>query len=155
MQEILIGAVQDILVTIVLAVLSLGGAYALYYIDVARRNLQARTQLEIVNNMIARAAALAESVVMSLESTVAKDLRELVKSGQASRDELVAIGDRAVQTVLERLGVEGRAALEETVGDVEAFVRDLVEAKVEELKRGIVPAGVEATAKNSVGSVGS
>lgn len=154
MRELVVEAVQDILLTVVLAVLSLGGAYALYYINLGRQRLQELSRLEVVDAMIARASTLAETVVMSLEGTVARELREMVKNGTVSREELVAIGDQAVQTVLERLGEDGRAALEESLGDVRAFVRDLVEAKVEEIKRGLVPAGVEAIAKNSAGSVG-
>lgn len=154
MRELIVEAVQDILLTAVLAVLSLGGAYALYYIDLARRRLQERAQLDLVDRMIHRAAALAETVVMSLEGTVAKELREMVKDGKVSRAELQAVGDAAVKIVLDRLGEDGRTVLEESLGDVRAFVKDLVEAKVEEMKRGLLPAGMEEIAKNWLGSGG-
>src|SRR5690606_20761905 len=115
----------------VLAILSLGGAYALYYINLGRQRLQERAQLDLVDRMIHRAATLAETLVMSLEGTVAKELREMVKDGKVSRAELQAVGDAAVKIVLDRLGEDGRTVLEESLGDVRAFVKDLVEAKVE------------------------
>ena len=145
----------EILAAIVLAVLSLAAAYAVAYIRRAQSALEARTQAEIVDRTIARAAALAESTVLALESTVAKQLREAVKDGRADRAELMALGSRAVEDVLRHLGAEGRQLLEESVGDVRDFVRDLVEAQVERLKQGALTATLEQIAPNSSGPAAS
>lgn len=149
--KLISGAVQEVLLTLVLAVLSLGAAYAIYYIDVARRNLQGKTNSEIVKNTIDRAATLAGVVVASLEGTVAKDLREAVKAGNASWEELRAVGDRAVEQIQTLLGDEGVSLLGETVGDVNSFIRDLVEAELEKLKKGIIPSDLDDVVKNSQG----
>lgn len=124
----------EIAATITLALLSLAAAYAVSYIRRAQAALEARTQAEIVDRMIARAAALAESTVWALESTVAKEVRRAVQEGVKSREELMAIGQRAVDDVLKHLETEGQKVLEAAVGDVRDFVRDLVEAHVERLK---------------------
>lgn len=88
--------------------------------------------------MIARAAALAESTVWAFESTIAKELRKAVEAGNASRAELLAIGERAVEDVLKHLGKNGQQVLADTVGDVRDYVKDLVEAQVERLKQQVI-----------------
>ena len=135
MLDVLIGAMQEVLVTVLLGLLSLASLYAVSWIRRQKAALEARIQSEIVDRMIARAAALAESTVLAMESTVAKRLREAVKAGLADRRELEALGRQAVDDVLEHLGAEGRRILEESIGDVRDFVRDLVEAQVERLKQ--------------------
>lgn len=138
MTNIITGALQEVLLTVLLAVLSLGSLYALYYINKAKTSLQARTDAALLDATIARAAALAESTVLALEGTTAKRLREAVKNGRADKSELLALGHQAVQDVLRHLGAEGEKLLQESVGDVQDFVRDLVEAQVERLKQGII-----------------
>lgn len=135
MTDVLIGALQQVLVTVLLAVLSLASAYAVFYIHRAKQRLQTMTDVALLDATIARAAALAESTVLAFEGTVAKELREAVKNGRADRSELLAVGQRAVQDVLLHLGTEGQKVLEQSVGDVENFIRDLVEAQVERLKQ--------------------
>lgn len=130
--------VIEIVATIALAVISLAGAYALAYIRRAQAALEARTEAEILDRTIARAAALAESTVLAFESTIAKELRKAVEAGNASRAELLAIGERAVEDVLKHLGKNGQQVLADTVGDVRDYVKDLVEAQVERLKQQVI-----------------
>lgn len=135
----LVGFLGEILGTILVAVLSLGTAYALSYIAQARDSLQRRTNSQLVDQAIARAAYLAEVAVLAAEGAAAAGIREAVAQGRASRDELVAIGRRVADEVMERLGQEGRQVLEAAIGDVRRFIEDLIEAKLEELKaRGVV-----------------
>lgn len=139
MKEMLVGFLGDVLGTVLLALLSLGTAYALSYIAQARDSLQQRTKSQLVDQAIARAAYLAEVAVLAAEGAAAAGIREAVAQGRASRDDLIAIGRRVADEVLERLGQEGRQVLEEAVGDVRRFVEDLIEAKLEELKaKGVV-----------------
>lgn len=155
MLDVLIGAVQEVLVTVLLGLLSLASLYAVSWIRRQQAALEARTQAELADRAIARAAALAESTVLALESTVAKELRKAVQEGRASRSELLAIGERAVEDVLRHLGTEGQAVLEATVGDVKDYVRDLVEAQVERLKQGALTTTLEQIAPNSSGPAAS
>lgn len=138
MMDLLTGAVKEVLVTVFLGLLSLASLYVVSWIRRQQAVLEERAQAEIVDRTIARAAALAESTVLALESTVAKELRKAVQDGRASRSELMAIGERAVEDVLRHLGTEGQVVLEATVGDVKDYVRDLVEAQVERLKQQVV-----------------
>lgn len=138
MMDLLTGAVKEVLVTVFLGLLSLASLYVVSWIRRAQAALEARTQAEILDRTIARAAALAESTVLAFESTIAKELRKAVEAGNASRAELVAIGERAVEDVLKHLGKEGQQVLAATVGDVRDYVKDLVEAQVERLKQQVI-----------------
>lgn len=138
MMDLLTGAVKEVLVTVFLGLLSLASLYVVSWIRRAQAALEARTQAEILDRAIARAAALAESTVLAFESTIAKELRKAVEAGNASRAELVAIGERAVEDVLKHLGKEGQQVLAATVGDVRDYVKDLVEAQVERLKQQVI-----------------
>lgn len=138
MMDLLTGAVKEVLVTVFLGLLSLASLYVVSWIRRQQAALEARAQAEIVDRTIARAAALAESTVLAFESTIAKELRKAVEAGNASRAELLAIGERAVEDVLKHLGKNGQQVLADTVGDVRDYVKDLVEAQVERLKQQVI-----------------
>lgn len=152
MIDILTGAAQEVLLSVALTLLSLGSAYAIHYVNKAKKNLQERTDAELVDRSIARAATFAESTVLAIEGRTAKALRQAVKGGTRSRRELLALGNDAVEDILKHMGDEGKKSLELSVGDASEFVRDLVDAEVERLKARVVP---EALAKNSQGSEAS
>jgi len=138
MMDLLTGAVKEVLVTVFLGLLSLASLYVVSWIRRQQAALEARARAEIVDRTIARAAALAESTVLAFESTIAKELRKAVEAGNASRAELLAIGERAVEDVLKHLGKNGQQVLADTVGDVRDYVKDLVEAQVERLKQQVI-----------------
>lgn len=145
LKETLTSAVLEVLAAVLLAALSLASAYAITYIKRAQARLEEQTRSDVLDRTIARAAALAESTVLSFESRFAKAIRAAIADGTATREELVALGEQAVKDVLAHLGTEGEKVLQEAVGDARDFVRDLVEAEVERLKRRLP----EAAAKNS------
>jgi len=126
-------------VTILVAFLSLGAAYALAYIHRAREALDARIDHELADRALARVAYLAEVFVLATESKVAAALRQAVAEGRASRDELLALGRQVVDQILAQLDAEARKVLAETVGDIRRYVESIVEATLERLKaQGIV-----------------
>ena len=139
MLDAVLHEVQELAVTVFVALLSLGSAYALAYIRKARDALNQRLEHELANKAINRVAHLAEVAVLAAESTMAKELRKAVAEGKASRDQLVALGRSVVEHVLSQLNTEARKALSETVGDLRAYVEDIVEATLERLKaEGVV-----------------
>lgn len=129
------GTALELFMTVTMAALSLAAAYAVFYIRKAKETIEAQTDSQLLRDVLSRAAAIAETVVWSLESTVAKELRKAVKEGRARPEELLAIGEQAVRDVLAHLGDEGQKLLADAVGDVEDYVRDLIEAQLEKLKQ--------------------
>mgnify|MGYP001393501338 CR=1 FL=1 len=139
MWDIVMAELRELIVTILLAFLSLGAAYALAYIRRARETLDARIDHELADRALERVAYLAEVFVLATESKVAAALRQAVAEGRANRDELLALGKQVVEQILAQLDAEARMALAETVGDIRRYVEDIVEATLERLKaQGVV-----------------
>lgn len=139
MWDIVITELRELAVTVLLALLSLGAAYALAYIRRAKEALDQRIDHELADRALERVAYLAEVAVLAAESTTAAALRQAVAEGRASRDELVALGRQVVEQVLAQLDAETRKALSETVGDIRRYVEQLIEAALERYKaQGVV-----------------
>lgn len=150
MWDIVINELRELAVTVLVALLSLGAAYALSYIRRAKEALNQRISHELADRALARVAYLAEVAVLAAESQVATALRQAVAEGKASRDELLALGRQVVEQVLAQLDVETRKALSETVGDVRQYVEELIEAVLERYKaQGVVSRVSELTSPKS------
>ena len=150
MWDIVINELRELVVTVLVALLSLGAAYALAYIRRAKEALDARIDHELADRALARVAYLAEVAVLAAESTTAAALRQAVAEGRASREELVALGRQVVEQVLTQLDAEARQVLAETIGDVRRYVEQLIEATLERYKaQGVVGRVSELAAPKS------
>ena len=150
MWDIVINELRELVVTVLVALLSLGAAYALAYIRRAKEALDARIDHELADRALARVAYLAEVAVLAAESTTAAALRQAVAEGRASREELVALGRQVVEQVLTQLDTEARQVLAETIGDVRSYVEQLIEATLERYKaQGVVGRVSELAAPKS------
>ena len=150
MWDIVINELRELVVTVLVALLSLGAAYALAYIRRAKEALDARIDHELADRALARVAYLAEVAVLAAESTTAASLRQAVAEGRASREELVALGRQVVEQVLTQLDTEARQVLAETIGDVRRYVEQLIEATLERYKaQGVVGRVSELAAPKS------
>jgi len=139
MWEVVWTELRELIVTVLLALLSLGAAYVLAYIRRAKEALDQRIDHELADRALERVAYLAEVAVLAAESTTAAALRQAVAEGRASREELVALGRQVVDQILAQLDAEARKALAETVGDIRSYVESIVEATLERLKaQGVV-----------------
>src|SRR5690606_250649 len=139
MLELIRNELLELLVTLAIAVLTVGTAYAIAYLRRAREALEARVDNELAEKVLGRVWHLVEVAVLATESTTAAALRQAVAEGRASRAELVALGRQVVEQVLAQLDDEARMALAETVGDIRRYVESIVEATLERLKaEGVV-----------------
>jgi len=139
MWEVVWTELRELIVTVLLALLSLGAAYVLAYIRRAKEALDQRIDHELADRALERVAYLAEVAVLAAESTTAAALRQAVAEGRASPEELVALGRQVVDQILAQLDAEARKALAETVGDIRSYVESIVEATLERLKaQGVV-----------------
>lgn len=133
-------AVTSVLAEVLLALLALAAAYATLYIRRLAQRLEQQSQSDLGDAAIRRVSQLAEQVVLALEATSARAVRQAVADGRVDRQELERIGQQAVDEVLQSLNAASREALRQTVGDVQAYIRREVEARLEALKaQGIVP----------------
>lgn len=104
--ELIQSAASDALVNVVLAVIALAGAYAVYYIRLGAAKLKDQTAQikdeagrKVLEDALDDVVNLATVSVGAMEQTTAKALRDAVKSGKASREELLALGKQVFDEV--------------------------------------------------------
>lgn len=133
--------VQEILSNLLLSGMTLAATYVLYYIRKATAKVKAEAakiqneeQRKLVETAITRLDDVAGKTVRSIEQTTAAALREAVKDGTVSRDELTALSGQAYQEIIHILNPAYLSVLEESLGDLQAYITHTIEAKVLELK---------------------
>ncbi|BFH15193.1 guanylate kinase [Paenibacillus alvei] len=134
-------AINEMILNIVLAGLALLSSYAIYYIRRATVKLSAETkklgddsQRALAQAAIERLDDIAEKTVSTIEQTLAKELRESVKNGIASKNELTELSSRAYSEIIHQLRPDYLKALHDTLGDTEKYIMNTIESKVLELK---------------------
>lgn len=151
--EIIQSAATEMLVNIVLAVIALAGAYAVYYIRLGAANLKAQTaQLEddgarqVLDDAITDVTHLATLTVNAMEQTTAKALREAVKSGAASREELLALGKQVFDEVKAATAPEAQEVITRNLGSFDAYLTKCIENAVLKVKQDTPALVVESVA---------
>lgn len=140
LREVFAGTLTGLLGDLLLLALTLAAAYGVRYVRLLTARLEEQSKNELANAAIRRVGHLAEQVILAIESTSARSLRQAVADGKVERAELEALGGQAVQEVLRSLDAETRVALEQIVGDVRSYIRREVEARLESLKaQGVIP----------------
>lgn len=96
------------------------------------RNEDKRT---LLLNAFGRIDTLAEVAVKATESVIAKDLRQMVKSGQKEKQELNQLAADVLEKI--KLNIEPAAMnlLEESLSDVDGYIKDVIEVQLEIIKQ--------------------
>lgn len=136
---------QDVLVNVALGVLTLLSSYALYYIRKATAKVAAEAakiknddQRALVQTAVDRLDDIAAKTVKTIEQTTAKELRRAVQNGQASRDDLIKLSKQAYSEIVQTMEPDYLKALQDTLGDLDKYITNTIEAKVLELKQNAV-----------------
>lgn len=93
---------------------------------------------KIINDSLVRLEDLVTKGVKSAEVSVGSYLREMVKDGKVDRSELVALKDVVKDEVLAGLSDDFKANVEAGVGDINTYVNQLIEIKLDEIKKGLI-----------------
>lgn len=140
--EIITGAASDALVNILLAVITLGGAYALYYLKLGAAKIKAQTaQIEdeqarkLLENAVDDVTNLVGVGVGAMEQTTAKALRQAVKDGTADREELLALGKQVLSEVKAAVAPEAQEVITKHLGSFEDYVMKCIEDAVLKVKQ--------------------
>lgn len=140
--EIITGAASDALVNILLAVITLGGAYALYYLKLGAAKIKAQTaQIEdeqarqLLDNALDDVFNLVEVGVGAMEQTTAKALRQAVKDGKADREELLALGKQVLSEIKAAVAPEAQEVITKHLGSFEDYVMKCIEDAVLKVKQ--------------------
>ena len=138
--DVILSAASDTLVNVLLAVITLGGAYALYYLKLVAAKVKAQTaQIEsqqarqLLDDALGDVLNLVSVGVGAMEQTTAKALRQAVKDGKADREKLLALGRQVLEEVT--AAVETQAVITKHLGNFEDYVMKCIEDAVLKVKQ--------------------
>ncbi len=124
-----------------LALLGLMAAQAIAYINRAATKIKAETahikdrqQREMILYATSRLQEVAEKTVLRFEQTVAGELRQAVKDGKVERKELLALGKKAYNEIIETIEPQVMEILRENIGNAKTYLESIIEAEVKKLK---------------------
>jgi vacuolar-type H+-ATPase subunit H len=131
----------EVLTSVVLALIALGGAYATYYIKKATEKLRVEMtkleddrQKELLDRALTRMEEVAEKTVNKIEQTTAKSIRQAVKDGQTDKKELEDLAVDAYEEILKTLEPDYRKVIEASMGDARTYILNTIEEKVRDVK---------------------
>lgn len=140
--NIIQSAATEVLVNLALAVISLAGAYAVYYIRLGASKLKAQTaQIEdesarkVLDNALVDVENLATKSVGAMEQTTAKALRDAVKSGAANREDLLALGKQVFNEVKAAIAPEAQKVITDNLGSFDDYLTKCIEDAVLKVKQ--------------------
>lgn len=140
--EIITTAASNVLANIVLAVIALAGAYAVYYIRLAGAQVKAQTKRiedatarEQLENALDDVVNLATISVNAMEQTTAKAIRDGVKAGVNSKEELVILGKKVFCEVKAAIAPEAQRVITENLGSFDDYLTKCIEDAVLKVKR--------------------
>ena len=135
-------AANTLLTDAMLAVVSLAGAYGIYFIRLCATKVKSQTaQLRnertrwALDTALDDVRQLAELSVGAMEQTTAKKLRENVKNGTADREALLALSKTVFNEVKSAITPEAQAVITRTLGSFNDYLTKCIEDAVLKVKQ--------------------
>lgn len=118
---------------------------ALYYILNCLKGWQEKVKVQLegvqdenfkrlLEGALERVEKLTGITVAGIEGRIGKTLREQVKEGKLDKVHLELLGKQAREQIISLLEPPYEAILRDSTGDLEAYIDNLIEAKLEEIK---------------------
>lgn len=98
------------------------------------KNLEDKTQAELIDRALDRIDKLAERTVGKIEQETAAELRRLVKEGKVSRENLKAQADVAYTEIMNQLSADTVELVSRQINDISQYVHNAIEDEVLKLK---------------------
>ena len=140
--DIIRNAATELLVNITLGVISLAGAYGVYYIRLGASKLKAQTaqiadsaSRKVLEDAVTDVTDLVELSVNAMEQTTAKELRDAVKIGAKDRGELLALGKKVFDDVKGSISPAVQEVISENLGSFDAYLTKCIEDAVLKVKQ--------------------
>lgn len=141
MVEQLQGVITETLVSIILAMIVLIGSYVTYYIKKAVDKVKLETgKIEdeewnkLIGNALDRLATVTELTVNKIEQKTAKVIRQSIKEGKLDKSDLELLSMEAYFEIKKVLEPEYLDLIENTLGDAQTYITNLIEDKLVEIK---------------------
>lgn len=133
--EMILGMASDLLITVVMGLLVLLFAWVKKYLVEKISLIQGEQERKIATAALSRADNIAELIVKKMQQTFVADTKKAAEDGKLSADEIMAIKDKTASELATLINPQLRYDLKATVGDVDLYLKNLVEAKVLDLKK--------------------
>ena len=134
-------AANQVLVNLAIGIIGLLGAYALFYVRKALVKVQTETEKlkseatrKLFNDALSDVENLVTVTVGSIEQTTASALRAAVKEGTSDKEELLALGRKAFNTVKAKTSTEAQMIITKNLGSFNEYLADMIETKVLQIK---------------------
>ena len=141
MEELLQDTIIQLLGIIIGGILAIASAYMTLFVAKATQKAKVETeklnderQRKIVNATLNKVDELLRTNIIALENTVKKDMLELIADGKIEKDELKTLAQDVKINVLNQLGEDSLAILNDTLGDVNGYLEARIEEKLAEIK---------------------
>ena len=131
----LLGIVIGGLLTIASAYMTLFVAKVTQKAKVETEKLNDERQRKIVNATLNKVDELLRTNIIALENTVKKDMLVLIADGKIEKEELKNLAQNVKENVLNQLGEDSVAILNDTLGDVNGYLEVRIEEKLAEIKK--------------------
>ena len=141
MEELLQDTIIQLLGIVIGGILAIASAYATLF--VAKATQKAKVEIEKLNDerqrklidaTLNRVDELLRTNIIALENTAKKDMLALIDDGKIEKDELKKLAQDVKENVLNQLGEDSLAILNDTLGDVNGYLEARIEEKLAEIK---------------------
>lgn len=141
MVEQMQGIITEVLSSVILGLIALAGSYAVYYIKKATDKLKVETEKieneefeKLINTALQRLSDVTTLTVNKIEQKMAKAIRESIKNGKVDKSELELLSMEAYFEIKKVLEPEYLELIENTLGDTQTYITNLIEDKLVEIK---------------------
>lgn len=135
--------VQECLLSIILALLSLGTIFIIQYINKLKDKIITETNKiedkalqELFNDSINQLDKLVKTTVYSIEQEIASEIRKKLEAGDpsVSREDLVALRDKAYEIIITTINPEVIVCVSGVIENVEEYILNKISEEVKNLK---------------------
>ena len=141
METLLENTVIQLLGIVIGGLLAIASAYMTLFVAKATQKAKVETeklkderQRKIINTTLNKVDELLKTNIIALENTVKKDMLALIDDGKIEKDELKKLAQDVKINVLNQLGDDSLAILNDTLGDVNGYLEVRIEEKLAEIK---------------------
>ena len=141
MEELLQNTVIQLLGIGIGGILAIASDYATLFVakvtqkaKIETEKLNDERQRKIINATLNKVDELLRTNIIALENTAKKDMLALIEDGKIEKDELKKLAQDVKINVLNQLGEDSLAILNDTLGDVNGYLEARIEEKLAEIK---------------------
>ena len=141
MEELLQNTVIQLLGIVIGGILAIASAYATLFVAKATQKAKAEVetlnderQRKLIDATLNRVDELLRTKIIALENTTKKDMLALIDDGKIEKDELKKLAQDVKINVLNQLGDDSLAILNDTLGAVNGYLEARIEEKLAEIK---------------------